>query len=132
MLDYIGLIPAFPLIGVIINGLLGSKLSRRLVGLIACGALGLSFLVSVIIFFTLLQLPPEQRYLEKVLYTWIASGAFRAEAGLQLDPLSSVMILVVSGVGFLIHIYSVGYMHGDKGYARYFTYLNLFAFLIEF
>jgi len=130
MLDYIWLVPTFPLIGVTINGLLGKRLPKKLVGLVACGALGLSFLVSVIIFFTLLHLPPEQRYLEKVLYTWISSGAFRAEAGFQLDPLSAVMILVVSGVGFFIHIYSIGYMHGDKGYARYFAYLNLFAFFM--
>jgi NADH-quinone oxidoreductase subunit L len=127
MLDYIWLVPTFPLVGVILNGLLGSKLPRKMVGLIACGALGLSFLLSITSFFSLLKLPPEHRVLEKIIYTWISSGTFRAEVGFQLDPLSAVMILVVSGVGFLIHIYSIGYMHGDRGYARYFTYLNLFA-----
>ncbi|MFQ5964623.1 MAG: NADH-quinone oxidoreductase subunit L [Candidatus Scalinduaceae bacterium] len=128
MLDLIGYVLLFPIIGTIINGLLGKRLNTSIVGIIACAAIGLSFLVSIIVFLDLLKLPPEHRLIEKEFFTWIGSGAFKAVAGLQIDPLSTVMILVVSGVGFLIHIYSVGYMHGDEGYYRYFTYLNLFTF----
>ncbi|MFV1951345.1 MAG: NADH-quinone oxidoreductase subunit L [Nitrospinota bacterium] len=128
MLNYIWLIPLFPLIGFLINGFFGKRISKNAVGYIACGAVGLSFIVAVLSFISLLQLTPEHRVFEKILYTWIDSGSFRAEAGFQLDPLSAIMILVVSGVGFVIHIYSTGYMHDDEGYPRYFSYLNLFTF----
>lgn len=128
MLDFVWLIPIFPLIGVIVNGLLGSRLSTKAVSWIGCGMVGLSCLFSISVFISLLQLAPADRVFEKTLYSWVVSGDFQAPFGLQIDPLSVVMILVVSGVGFLIHIYSVGYMHDDRGYARYFTYLNLFTF----
>ncbi|MEK6737389.1 MAG: NADH-quinone oxidoreductase subunit L, partial [Planctomycetota bacterium] len=106
----------------------GKKLRKETVGYIACGAIGMSFFVSILVFFCLLQLPPESRLFEKQLFSWIKSGSFEAAAGLQVDPLSSLMILIITGVGFLIHIYSIGYMHHDKGYHRYFCYLNLFTF----
>ena len=128
MLDYIWLVPLFPVIGVIINGLFGHKLNKMTVGVIASGVIGLSFLVSVLIFFTLLQLPPESRSFEKIIYMWIPSGDFKATVGFLVDPLSIIMMLTVSGVSFLIHIYSIGYMHDDEGFSRYFTYLNLFVF----
>ena len=86
------------------------------------------FLISILVFIGLLLLPPDARLLKKQLFTWIESGSFKSAAGLQVDPLSSLMILIVTGVGFLIHIYSIGYMHHDKGYHRYFCYLNLFTF----
>ena len=127
-LDLIGLVLIFPLIGTIINGLLGKRLNKSIVGFIGCAAIGLSFLVAVFVFLDLIKLSPDHRVFEKEYFTWIGSGAFEAIAGLQVDPLSVVMILVVSGVGFLIHVYSVGYMHDDDGYYRYFTYLNLFTF----
>jgi len=127
-LDLIGYVLLFPIIGTIINGLFGKKLNTSLVGIIACTAIGLSFLVSILVFIDLLKLPPESRLFEKEYFLWIGSGSFKSIAGLQVDPLSTVMILVVSGVGFLIHVYSIGYMHGDDGFYRYFTYLNLFTF----
>ena len=127
-MDLIGYVLLFPIIGTIINGLFGKKLNTSLVGIIACTAIGLSFLVSIVVFIDLLKLPPEHRLFEKEYFLWIGSGTFKAIAGLQVDPLSTVMILVVSGVGFLIHVYSIGYMHGDDGFYRYFTYLNLFTF----
>jgi NADH-quinone oxidoreductase subunit L len=89
---------------------------------------GLSFLFSVIAFFELLGLHAAERSIEVVLYEWIGVGQFRAALGFQIDPLSVVMLLVVTGVGFLIHVYAIGYMHGDEGYGRFFTYLNLFTF----
>ena len=128
MLDYVGWVPLLILLGFIINGLFGKALGKRAVTWVGCGVVGLSFLLSLGILQTLLSLPVESRHFEKILYTWISAGDFRAVVGFQVDPLSSVMILVVTGVGFLIHVYSVGYMHEDGGYARYFSYLNLFTF----
>jgi len=128
MLNLVALILLFPLIGAAINGLLGKRLRKETVGYVACGAIGLSFFVSILVFTGLLQLPPDTRLFEKQLFSWIESGSFKAAAGLQVDPLSSLMILIVTGVGFLIHVYSIGYMHHDKGYHRYFCYLNLFTF----
>jgi NADH-quinone oxidoreductase subunit L len=128
MLNTVVLVLLFPLIGTIINGLIGKNLRKETVGYIACGAVGLSFLFSIVVFFGLLRLPPDARLFEKTLFSWIESGSFKAAFALQVDPLSSLMILIVTGVGFLIHIYSIGYMHNDKGYHRYFCYLNLFTF----
>jgi len=128
MLDQLWGIVVFPLVGALVNGLLGRRLGRRAVSLVACSAVGLSFLASLQAVLDLLKLPPEGRLVEQVLFTWIETGAFRAEAGFQLDPLSAVMILVVSGVSLLIHIYSIGYMHEDRDFPRYFAFLNLFVF----
>ncbi len=128
MLDYVWLVPLFPAIGFLINGLFGYRLSKGFVGVLACTVIGLSFLTSVLIFFDLLQLPPESRSFEKIIYTWIPAGDFKTSVGFLVDPLSIIMMLTVSGVSFLIHIYSVGYMHEDEGFKRYFTYLNLFVF----
>lgn len=128
MLNLVGLILLFPLIGAVINGIIGKRLRKETVGYIACGSIGLSFFVSVLVFCGLLLLPPDARLFEKQLFRWIESGSFKSAAGFQVDPLSALMILIVTGVGFLIHIYSVGYMHEDKGYHRYFCYLNLFTF----
>jgi NADH-quinone oxidoreductase subunit L len=127
MLHNLWLILLFPLLGCAINGLWRRNLSETCVGYIACGAVGLSFLCSFIAFLALFSLPPERRAVEVVIYQWVTSGDFRAAMGLLLDPLSAVMILVVTGVGLLIHIYSMGYMHDDEGFQRYFAYLNLFV-----
>lgn len=128
MLNLVTLILLFPLIGTAINGLIGKRLRKETVGYIACGAIGLSFFISILVFCGLLLLPPAERLFEKQLFSWIESGSFKSAAGFQVDPLSALMILIVTGVGFLIHIYSIGYMHEDKGYHRYFSYLNLFTF----
>ncbi len=127
-LNLVAYVLLFPLAGAVINGLIGKKLNKTVVGIIGCAAIGMSFAISVLIFFDLLKLSPEHRVFETEFFTWIGSGTFEAIAGLQVDPLSVVMILVVTGVGFLIHVYSIGYMHDDKGFYRYFTYLNLFTF----
>ncbi len=124
------LIPLFPLIGFLINGLLGGKMPKKLPGLIACAAVGASFLVSIGVFFKLMQFAPEARHFEQYVFTWLTAGKFEVPFALLADPLSSVMMLVVSGVSFIIHIYSIGYMAGDKGIARYFAYLNLFVFFM--
>ncbi|MBI5969347.1 MAG: NADH-quinone oxidoreductase subunit L [Deltaproteobacteria bacterium] len=130
MLDYVGLIPLFPAIGFAVNLFLGRRMSKGAVGFIACAVIGLSFLVSLLVFADLLKLPPTSRSLEKVVYTWILAGEFQANVGFLIDPLSVVMMMVVSGVSFIIHIYSHGYMHEDRDFSRYFTYLNLFVFFM--
>lgn len=131
MIDYVWLVPFFPLCGVIINGLLGIRFPMRVVGPVACAAVGLSFLVSCGILIQLVGLPAEKRIVERIVFTWLESGTLKASAGFLVDPLSVVMMAVVSGVSFLIHIYSIGYMwdneYGASGYRRFFVYLNLFV-----
>jgi len=128
MIEYIWLIPLFPLVGFLLNGLLGSSFTERQVGSIGATAIGLSFVTAVIIFFQLTSLPESERYITATLYSWIQTGSLDISINFLLDPLSIVMLLVVTGVGTLIHIYSIGYMHGDNGFSRYFAYLNLFTF----
>lgn len=126
-MEMVGLIPALPFAGFLINGLLGKRLSRKTIGFVACSAMGLAFAVAAMLFVKILWEPPHARFFDVTYYTWIRAGDFHVSASLLVDPLSLVMALVVTGVGFLIHVYSVGYMHDDPGYARYFAYLNLFA-----
>jgi NADH-quinone oxidoreductase subunit L len=128
MIDYIWLVPLLPLLGFLINGLFGYRLKEKQVGILGAAAVGLSFLVSASIFFSLLNLPAEERIFTKTIYTWISTGSFEVNISFLVDPLSVVMILIVTGVGFLIHVYSIGYMAGDRGFARYFAFLNLFTF----
>ena len=130
MLDYVGLIPLFPAIGFTLNLFLGRRMSKGAVGFIACAAIGLSFLVSLLVFADLLKLAPANRSVEKILYSWIISGEFQANVGFLVDPLSIVMMMIVSGVSFIIHVYSHGYMHEDRDFPRYFAYLNLFVFFM--
>jgi NADH-quinone oxidoreductase subunit L len=121
----------FPLIGAFVNGLLGKRMSERAVGLIACSTVGASFLVAAAAFSQMLQFPADERIFTVTLFTWIQSGDFLSEVAFLLDPLSAVMILVVTGVGFLIHLYSIGYMAGEAGYYRFFAYMNLFIFMMS-
>ena len=134
MIDLVWLIPLFPAVGFLFNGLIGKlfNLDKRIVSWVACSALGLSFLFSILIFFSLLKLSPEARAVvpDIVLFDWIVSGGLKAVVGYKVDQLSIIMALVVSGVSFFIHIYSVGYMHDDPGFTRYFAYLNLFVFMM--
>ncbi|MGM0557079.1 MAG: NADH-quinone oxidoreductase subunit L [Myxococcota bacterium] len=127
-----GLIVLFPLIGAIINGVLGSKLPRTLSDTIAIAAIFFSFAASVAATLALVAnaTGPEGDYgaLTYTAYQWIYSGGMSIDIAFLLDPLSAVMILVITGVGFLIHIYSLGYMADDPGKWKYFAYLNLFIF----
>jgi NADH-quinone oxidoreductase subunit L len=122
------LIPLFPLIGFLLNGLFLGRINKKLVSSIACGSVGLSFIFGIKYFLDLLSLPENARVIENIFFTWIPSGQFHANISFLFDPLSAVMVLVVAGVSFIIHIYSIGYMRDDYGYGRYFTYLNLFVF----
>ncbi|MFC1514248.1 NADH-quinone oxidoreductase subunit L, partial [candidate division KSB1 bacterium] len=104
--------------------------SEKVVALIGSGAIGLSFIIVVINFFQLISMHADERQITHTIFTWINSGSLHVDFSLLFDPLSAVMALIVTGVSFLIHIYSAGYMHGDKGFARYFTYLNLFVMMM--
>ncbi len=125
------LIPLFPLIGFLINAAIGRRLPKNVSGLVATGAMGLSFGVSAAAVWRLLQLEPVGgvRAFEDTVFTWISSGGLDVPLTFRLDPLSALMILIVSGIGSLIHLYSTAYMHeeSDSEFARYFSYLNLFA-----
>jgi NADH-quinone oxidoreductase subunit L len=162
-LEYLWLVPALPLLGVVLNGAIaliaerphllkeaglphpGSKgpaahgtsaphsngpsaSYRKLVAFIAPGVVGAAFVVALWCVLSIAARPPDGRTFVQVLFPWIQAGSFLAPVGFQLDPLSAVMALVVTGVGFLIHVYSVGYMSHDRAFARYFVYLNLFMF----
>lgn len=118
----------FPLLGFIILGLTGRAMSRQVVQAVAWTACGLAFLFAAINFFSMLGTPASGRSSDQILYTWVASGDFQLNFGLLYDQLSATMLLVVTGVGFLIHIYSAGYMEDDPGFWRFFCYLNFFIF----
>jgi NADH-quinone oxidoreductase subunit L len=123
------LIPLLPFLGFLVNAFAGRRLPKAVSGGVAVGAMFLSFAAAAAAAWSLLQLPPDARVVDQAIYNWIPSGDLQVEFALRLDPLSMVMILVVTGIGALIHLYSVGYMHEetDGEYARYFSYLNLFA-----
>jgi len=145
MLDFIWLIPVLPLLGSVTIGLLGlfklrntgEKLNKRIVSAIALASVGLAFLLSLTLVLQLFAVDHGEKH-DVDFLTWIKGGelplaggglaSFDISWGFLLDPLSAVMILVVTGVGFLIHIYSTGYMWEDTGYYRFFSYLNLFMF----
>jgi len=128
MQNYLWLIPFFPLLGFAINGLLGRKLNEKAVGVIGAGVVLASFIVAVLSFVELLREHAESRLLTQTLYQWLATGNLGIDIAFRLDTLSMTMVLVVTGVGFLIHVYSIGYMHGERGFARFFAFLNLFTF----
>jgi NADH-quinone oxidoreductase subunit L len=128
MQNYLWLIPFFPLLGFVINGLFGRKFSEKIIGVIGAGAVLASFIAAVLAFAELLGLAPDSRVLTQTLYQWLATGNLGVDIAFRLDALSMTMVLVVTGVGFLIHVYSIGYMHGEAGYFRFFAFLNLFMF----
>ena len=123
------LILLFPLLGFIGLSWYGNRISRNLVGLVGCGTVGASFFMTLVTLSNLLFLPPEERVGQiQTLYQWVSAGSFKLDVAILVDPLSVFMFLIVTGVGFVIHVYSVGYMHDDPEYSRFFAYLNLFIF----
>lgn len=133
----------FPLIGAVVNGLLfatplknvlfknaDDQWRRNVVGIIGCTVVFVSAVLSTLLFFNLLEMDPEQRQIVKDVFVWISSGELNVSFSLLFDSLAAVMVLVVTWVGFLIHLYSVGYMKHDGSYARYFCLLNLFIFFM--
>src|ERR1035437_3326010 len=122
------LIPLFPLFGFLLLCLFNKVLSRNIIGLIGCGTVLASFVYSAYLFyhFTFSNLSP----FTVNCFDWIHAGTFTASFSLLVDPLSVLSLMIITGVGFLIHVYSVGYMHDDEGFGRYFSYLNLFIFFM--
>ncbi len=130
ILDNLWIIPLLPLLGSATNGLFGSKWPNKIVNAVAVGSTGLSFLAALEAVREFFQLSPEQIPWVKQYFSWIVAGDFRAGFDLQIDQLTVVMLMVVTGVGWLIHIYSTGYMAHEGGYYRFFSYLNLFMFFM--
>ena len=136
MINLIYLTVLLPLIGFLINGLFGRKIKNacpdavgeKIIGIIGSATVGISFLIVVGAFFQTLALPVEERSNTVELFTWLSVGGLNVKFAYLVDQLSLTMALIVTGVGFLIHVYSIGYMHGDKGFWRFFAYLNLFIF----
>lgn len=128
IIDLVWLVPLIPLIGFIINGLGRNTLSKGLIGVIGSTAILASFVISVCIFLALGSDPVKSH--EVFLFDWISAGSLHIPLSFLVDPLSSIMLLIITGVGFLIHIYSVGYMHDDEGFGKFFAYLNLFIFFM--
>ncbi|MCI0428521.1 MAG: NADH-quinone oxidoreductase subunit L [Nitrospiraceae bacterium] len=119
----IKLIPLFPLLAVILNGLAGRRYSHDVAHRLAWGSVGLSLLCAIGVFADILRTGTPH---EVIAYQWIFGGDLTINLAYLVDPLTCIMLLVVTGVGFLIHVYSVGYMHGEDGFTRFFTYMNLF------
>src|SRR3990172_4408099 len=139
MIDLMYLTVLLLLLGFIINGAFGSKISaiggsasdrrnEKVIGIIGSGVIGLSFLITIIAFFQTLALPVEERKTIINLFTWLKVSSLDVGFAYQVDQLSLIMALIVTGVGFIIHVYSIGYMRGDKGFWRFFAYMNLFIF----
>jgi NADH-quinone oxidoreductase subunit L len=128
LIDAAVLIPLFPLVGFATLLVFGKRLGDPVSGWIATTAMGGAFLSACVTFAGLLDLSGEERHHVQRLFEWIHVGALKVDAALLVDPLSITMALFVTGVGTLIHLYSIGYMHGDEKYPKFFVYLNLFAF----
>jgi len=128
--DFAVWIVLFPLIGLLFNTFFGKKLPEKIVGWLASLMIGASFVVALMITLKLAALDPEHRVVEVTIFRWITSGNLTLDFAFLIDPLTSVMILVVTGISFLIHIYSIGYMHGDSRFHVFFVFLNLFVFFM--
>jgi NADH-quinone oxidoreductase subunit L len=126
LLDQAWLIPALPAAGAVVLLLFGKRLGEPAAGWLATMTSGLAFIASIVAFFALLSLDADARHVVSNGFTWLQVGGFEVDFRFLVDPLSSTMTLFVTGVGTLIHLYSIGYMHGDPRFSRFFAYLNLF------
>lgn len=128
MIKLAALVPLFPLLGFLINAFFGKKISKGLSGGIASISILASFILSLLIFIELQGSQQKENIV--TVFSWINSNTLQIPFEFLIDPLSSVFLLIITGIGFLIHVYSTGYMHDDEGFARFFTYLNLFVFFM--
>jgi len=128
----LALIPLLPFAGFLVNATMGRRLPKAVTGGLASAVMVLSFLLAAMQVWSLAAMPPESRQINQTLFTWITAGDFSLDLALRLDALSAVMILVITGIGSLIHIYSTAYMHEetDEAFGRFFSYLNLFCFFM--
>src|SRR5438309_9291508 len=130
ILEHLWIIPLLPLLGAAANGIFAVRWPRSAVNAIALGSTGLSFLAALEVAREFANLSADQIPLIRSYFTWVEAGSLRADFALQVDQLTLIMLLVVTGIGWLIHLYSIGYMAGDAGYRRFFSYLNLFMFFM--
>jgi NADH-quinone oxidoreductase subunit L len=128
LLDQIWIVPALPLLGAVVLLFFGKRIGEPVAGWIATILVALSFVASIVMFFAMLDLPHDVRVDVVTLYTWLPAGRLHVDMGFYADTLSVTWILLITGVGSLIHLYSIGYMHGDERFSRFFSYLNLFVF----
>ncbi|MFZ9380568.1 MAG: NADH-quinone oxidoreductase subunit L [Ilumatobacteraceae bacterium] len=128
MTSQLWLLPAFPLLGATLILLFGRRLGDPKAGYLAALMPIASFIVTVGVYFDLLSRPAEERSEVITLFSWIPVGSLKIDAALLADPLSITMALFITGIGSLIHLYAVGYMHGDEKFSKFFLYLNLFVF----
>ena len=130
MFNLVGLITLFPLIGFLLNGIFGKKIkNEKIIGMIGCIAIAIPFLISLSIFISILN---SENFvpITKYIFDWFRFGDFNVNVAYQIDQLSILFALIVTGIGLLIHIYSIGYMHNDRSFYRFFAYLNLFIFMM--
>ncbi|MCX7835285.1 MAG: NADH-quinone oxidoreductase subunit L [bacterium] len=128
--NWLILIPLLPLFGVVLNTFIFRKAPEKFIGWFSSSTVLISFILSVLAFFQLKSLPIQNRSIDVTFLTWIQVGNLSIDWAVLLDPLSVVMMLIVTGVGGVIHIYSIGYMHGDPGFRKFFIFLNLFIFFM--
>ena len=127
MLQLLWLVVALPFASAAVLAVFGSKLNRRTVAFLGAGSIGVAAVVSMLIGYSFLSSPPPGNAYTQHLWTWMSTGGFQPEIAFYLDPVSLLMLLVITFVSFLIHLYSAEYMHDDEGYARFFAYMNLFV-----
>ncbi len=130
VLTYLWIIPLLPLVGAAANGIFGGRWTKQIISAVALSSTTLAFFLALEAVREFLSLSPDQIPWIRTYFTWISAGGLKADFALQVDQLTVIMLLVVTGVGWLIHIYSTGYMHDDPGYRRFFSYLNLFMFFM--
>ena len=132
MSELIWLIPLLPLIGFIVNGLGRNAFSKSMIGVLGSAVVLISFVCSCMLFFDVYQSRQagQPGVIEQHIFDWISVGHLKIGLSFLVDPLSAIMLLIVTGIGFLIHVYSIGYMHHDKGFGKFFAYLNLFIFFM--
>ena len=128
MLNLVWLIPALPLAGFLLILLFGRVLGEPRAGILATAMTASSFVVVVGVYLDLLSRTAEERHHVVTLFSWLPVGSLQVDMALLADPLSITMALFVTGIGSLIHLYSIGYMHGDPKFSKFFLYLNLFVF----
>jgi NADH-quinone oxidoreductase subunit L len=130
MTNLVTLIPLFPLLGFLILGIFGRNISKSIAASLASGTILISFCLSVFLFIQLLNFPKDNNSFTYAVFDWIMAGNFSVSISFLLDPLSAIFLLIITGVSFLIHVYSAGYMNDDEGHNKFFSYLNLFVFFM--
>ena len=131
----ITIIPFLPLLGALVLGLFGKKIQKavgeNITGIIGCATPVLAAVLAFSSFFVLLGMEPDQRIVRVTMATWVSVAEFSVDWAFRYDSLTSMMVMIITGIGSLIHIYSMGYMHKDESFWRFFAYINLFSFHVN-